>query len=178
MALTFIASATASASATLEFTSGIDSTYNEYQFQFVNMHPESNGKNWEFQVNADGETGFNETITSTSFLTYIGEGGGTGEMEYRTAEDQAQGTGYQPLTGYTGNQNDGSVSGKMTLYAPSSTTFVKHFVSSTVDIYDSASLSTWQTAGYINTTAAIDEISFRFEAGNIDYGTIYMYGVG
>ena len=175
---TLISTHTASSSSSLDITSGIDSTYDVYEWHFVNMHPQTNGVDWMFQVNAASGSGFNETITSTSFLTYYSEGGGTPEFVYRTAEDQAQGTAYQPLTGYTGNQNDGSVSGKMTLYAPSSTTYVKHFVSSTVDIYDSASLSTWQTAGYINTTAAIDEISFRFEADNIDDGTIYLYGVG
>ena len=174
---TLIATATASGSATLEFTSGIDSTYDVYEFVFTNMHPATNGVDWMFQVNAASGSGFNETITSTSFLTYYSEGGGTPEFVYRTAEDQAQGTAYQPLTGYTGNQNDGSVSGKMTLYAPSSTTYVKHFVASLVDIWDAASLSTWHIAGYINTTAAIDEISFKMSSGNIDAGVIKMYGL-
>ena len=32
-------------------------------------------------------------------------------------------------------------------------------------------------AGYINTTSAIDEISFKFSSGNIDAGTIKMFGV-
>ena len=33
------------------------------------------------------------------------------------------------------------------------------------------------TAGYFNTTSAIDEIQFKFEAGNIDSGVIKLYGV-
>ena len=179
---TLIATATASSSASLDFvdgTSGVvmDNTYPVYEFIFVNMHPETNGVDWMFQVNADGGADFDETITSTSFLTYYAEGGGTPEFVYRTAEDQAETTAYQPLTGYTGNQNDGSVSGKMTLYAPSSTTYVKHFVSTAVDIYDAASLSSWHIAGYINTTSAIDEISFKMSSGNIDSGVIKMYGL-
>ena len=32
-------------------------------------------------------------------------------------------------------------------------------------------------AGYINTTAAITQISFKMESGNIDAGTIKMFGV-
>jgi hypothetical protein len=32
-------------------------------------------------------------------------------------------------------------------------------------------------AGYIDVTAAIDEISFKFSTGNIDAGTIKMFGV-
>ena len=174
---TLISTHTASSSSSLDITSGIDSTYDVYEWVFTNMHPQTNGVDWMFQVNAASGSGFNEDITSTSFLTYYAEGGGTPEFVYRTAEDQAEEAAYQPLTGYTGNQNDGSVSGKMTLYAPSSTTYVKHFVSTAVDIYDAASLSSWHIAGYINTTSAIDEISFKMSSGNIDAGVIKMYGL-
>ena len=174
---TLISTHPASASASIDITSGIDSTYDVYEWHFVNMHPETNGVDWMFQVNADGGADFDETITSTSFLTYYAEGGGTPEFVYRTAEDQAEATAYQPLTGYTGNEDDGSVSGKMTLYAPSSTTYVKHFVASLVDIWNDTSLSTWHIAGYINTTSAIDEISFKMSSGNIDAGVIKMYGL-
>ena len=174
---TLISTHTASSSSSLDITSGIDSTYDVYEWVFTNMHPQTNGVDWMFQVNAASGSGFNEDITSTSFLTYYAEGGGTPEFVYRTAEDQAEAAAYQPLTGYTGNQNDGSVSGKMTLYAPSSTTYVKHFVSTAVDIYDAASLSSWHIAGYINTTSAIDEISFKMSSGNIDAGVIKMYGL-
>jgi hypothetical protein len=178
MALTFIASTTASASATLEFTSGIDSTYNEYQFFFVNIHPATNGGEWQFQVNAAGGSGFNETITSTIFMASTQENGLYTGLEYKANYDQAQGTAYNQLTDYTGDEDDGSLSGVFTLYAPSSTTYVKHFMATVQDMYDASSCSVWRTAGYINTTAAIDEISFEFDNGNTDDGTIYMYGVG
>ena len=178
MSLVFIASTTASSSATLEFTSGIDSTYNEYQFRFVNMHPATNGAEWQFQVNAAGESGFNENITSTMFRAYIQEDGVAAPLQYQENYDQAQGTAYNQLSDYTGDENDGSLSGVFTLYAPSSTTYVKHFVVTLNDMYDSNSCAVWYAAGYINTTAAIDEISFMFDNGNTDAGTIYMYGVG
>ena len=44
--MVFISSATASSSASIEFTSGIDSTYKEYKFFFINMHPASD-RDWE-----------------------------------------------------------------------------------------------------------------------------------
>jgi len=180
MALVFIASATASSSATLSFTSGIDNTYNEYQLQFVNMHPASTsaGEGFMFQVNADGGSGFNETITSTVFRAYHTEDDATADLAYGTSQDQGQGTGYQKLTDYTSSQNDGSVSGILTLYAPSSATYVKHFTAVTQNMHGNAGSSTWHVAGYINTTTAIDEISFKFDSDNIAAGTIYMYGVG
>jgi hypothetical protein len=173
---TLISTHTASSSSSLDITSGIDSTYDVYEWVFTNMHPATNGVQWSFQVNADGGSGFNETITSTCFIAYHSEADATA-FEYNTSYDQAQGTAYQPLTGYTGDQTDGSASGTLTLYAPSSTTYVKHFVATTQDMYDASSSSVWRMAGYINTTDAIDEISFKMSSGNIDAGVIKMYGI-
>ena len=179
MGLVYIASVTASASATVSFTSGIDATYNEYQFHMVNMHPASDGTvGLSFQVNADGASGFNETITSTAFRAIHREDGADGGMGYQAARDQAQGTAYQNLWAGAGADNDQAGSGILTLYAPSSTTYVKHFVSRSQFSHDGDYSIQFFTAGYINTTSAIDEISFAFATGNIDAGTIHMYGVG
>ena len=178
MGLVYIASATASSSATLSFTSGIDSTYNEYQFHFANIHPATNSSEFSFQVNAAGASGFNETITSTYFSAYHNESGSTSALAYDGGYDQAQGTAYQNLTQNIGNDNDQSCSGILTLYAPSSTTYVKHFVSKVQESQQSDYAIVAFAAGYINTTSAIDEISFKFDSGNIDEGTIHMYGVG
>ena len=177
MGLVYIASATASSSATLSFTSGIDSTYNEYQFHFVNMHPATNGSEFSFQVNAAGASGFNEYITSTYVSAYHNESGSSSALAYDGGYDQAQGTAYQNLTQNIGNDNDQSCSGMLTLYAPSSTTYVKHFVSKVQESQQNDYSIVAFAAGYINTTSAIDEISFKMDSGNIDAGSIHMYGV-
>ena len=178
---TLIATATASASATLSFTSGIDSTYDAYEFRFTNMHPASNDVEFGFQANTAGASGFNETITSTFFEAYLREDNGNSALTYRSTMDQAQGTAYQPLTRDTSFQNDSSVSGVFTLYAPSSTTYVKHFTSRTHEMQKQAAYAAYSresyAAGYINVTAAIDEISFKFSSGNIGAGQIKMYGI-
>ena len=179
MALTLISTHTASASATLDITSGIDSTYDSYEFHFVNMHPATDAVDFEFQVNAaGGATGFNETITSTFFYAYEAEDNNSATLTYETAEDQAQGTAYQALVPYQGSGDDEGLSGVLTLYAPSSTTYVKHFISRINACHRGTYSTDNYTAGYINVTAAIDEISFKFGSGNIDAGTIHMYGVG
>ena len=177
MGLVYIASATASSSATLSFTSGIDSTYNEYQFHFVNMHPATNGSEFSFQVNAAGASGFNEYITSTYVSAYHNESGSSSALAYDGGYDQAQGTAYQNLTQNIGNDNDQSCSGMLTLYAPSSTTYVKHFVSKVQESQQNDYSIVAFAAGYINVTAAIDEISFKFSGCNMDTGTIKMFGV-
>ena len=177
MAKTLIATQTASADSSLSFTSGIDSTYDVYEFVFTNMHPATNNVTFEFQVNASGGSGYNETITSSYFRAKHNENDAATGLDYITAFDQAQGTSYQVLPNEVGSDNDQSTSGVLTLYAPSSTTYVKHFVARFNDAHPSDITMDCFIAGYINTTSAIDEIDFKFSSGNIDAGTIKMYGV-
>ena len=173
--LVFISRSTASSSSSVDITSGISSTYKEYIFILNNMHPETNDKHFTFQVNANAECGFNATITSTLFRAYHLENGSASGVDYRTANDQAQGTAYQRISEEVGNAADESVSGILHLFDPSNTTFVKHFIARTSLNYGSPRDTL--TAGYVNTTSAIDEISFAFTSGNIDSGTIDLYGV-
>jgi hypothetical protein len=182
MALIHIASVTASASATLSFTSGIDATYNEYQFHFVNIHPATDNVDFEFQVNAAGQSGFNETITSTVFDAWhfdTEDGSSDYALTIQDAHDQAQGTTYQEILGYSMGNGDAkySCSGVLTLYNPASKTSVKQFTAVGQSIHSAGITLSIHTAGYINTTAPIDEISFAMESGNIDAGQIKMYGI-
>ena len=178
MGLIYISTATASGSASLDITSGIDSTYNEYEFHFVNMHPATDNQTFTFQVNASGQTGFNETMTTTYFRAKHNEDDAAASLDYVAAFDQAQGTAYQVLPNEVGADADQSTSGVLTLYAPSSTTYVKQFTARFNDAHPLNITMDCFIAGYINTTSAIDEISFKFASGNIDSGTIHMYGVG
>jgi len=167
---------TASSSATISFTSGIDSTYNEYVFKFHNIHPSGDNKSFSFQGNAAAGSGYNETMTSTFFETYHTEAGDATSFTYKTSGDQAQGTGFQLLCKPT-HENDNGVTGMLHLFNPSSTTFVKHWMSKTQTINsDTYSVNDF-TAGYFNTTSAIDEIQFKMSAGNMDTGTISLYGI-
>ena len=167
---------TASSSATISFTSGIDSTYNEYVFKFHNIHPSGDNKSFSFQGNAAAGSGYNETMTSTFFETYHTEAGDATSFTYKTSGDQAQGTGFQLLCKPT-HENDNGVTGMLHLFNPSSTTFVKHWLSRTQTINsDTYSVNDF-TAGYFNTTSAIDEIQFKMSAGNMNTGTISLYGI-
>jgi len=175
--MTFISSQTASSSSMVNFTSGIDSTYDEYQFVFVNCQPATDGVDFSFQGSTDGGSNYNTTITSTFFEAYHGEADNGAALIYLASNDQAQGTGYQSLTQTTGSEADQSCSGTLHLFAPSSTTYVKQFYSR-VNESDSANFTVdCYAAGYFNTTSAINAISFKFDSGNINDGTVYMYGI-
>jgi hypothetical protein len=176
--LQFISKQTASSSASISFTSGIDSTYKEYVFYFVNIHPSSSSDaHFQFQGNASGGSGYNETITSTYFRAYHNEGGTDTSLAYDGSFDQAQGTSFQTLMTYVNNSNDESGVGSLRLFNPSSTTFVKHFIADTQYAYNNPYSTRSFIAGYFNTTSAIDEIQFKFGTGNIDSGDILLYGV-
>jgi hypothetical protein len=174
-ALQLISTQTASNSANLSFTSGIDSTYKEYIFKFINIHPATDSQH--LQVNfRDGSSAFDATKTTTAFYAYNGESSGN-DLSYLTGLDLAQSTAYQSICGTVGNQNDESFSGTMHLFDPSNTTFVKHFIVRG-NTYSQDDLSAdMYFAGYCNVTAAIDGVDFKFGSGNIDSGVIKLYGV-
>jgi len=175
--LNLISTQTASGSATIDFTSGIDSTYKEYIFKFTDIHPATDNVQFSFQANVSGGSGFNETITSTFFTAYHNEADDNAGVTYAGSYDLAQSTSFKPLTYQIGNDNDHSSNGTLHLFDPSNTTFVKHFIArtsaSTYHDYERDSF----VAGYFNTTSAIDEIQFKMSSGNIDSGTIKLYGV-
>lgn len=175
--LTLISSATASASASISFTSGIDSTYHTYVFKFVNMHPATNDVAFRFQGSTDGGSNYGVTITSTAFAAQHSENDVEAAISYLTASDLAQSTNFQPM-GASGNDNDQNTVGILHLFNPSSTTYVKHWLATTnFTDHGDASYNRFY-AGYFNTTSAINAVQFQFSSGNIDDGTIYMYGIG
>ena len=172
----------ASAAASISFVDGassvvLDSTYKEYIFFFNNIHPATDAVILGFNLSIDTGSNYNVAKTTTQFRAEHDEGGSAASIAYRTANDLAQATGYQRFGDDTGNGNDESCSGYLHLFDPSSTTFVKHFVSVNME-YNSANRATnCYAAGYANTTSAIDAIDFKMSSGNIDAGTISLYGV-
>ena len=175
--LVLISTQTASSSSTISFTSGIDSTYKEYLFLFTNIHPGTDNSAFVFQGNAAGGSGYNETITSTTFESKHNEGDSATNLGYESSRDQAQGTSAQIIVQGIGSDNDQCGSGELFLFNPSSTTFVKHFMAKGQCSTDDNYSHTLYTTGYFNTTSAIDEIQFAMSGGNIDAGTIKLYGI-
>tara|TARA_R100001163_G_scaffold64165_1_gene57766 strand:- start:42 stop:653 length:612 start_codon:yes stop_codon:yes gene_type:complete len=174
--MTLLQTQTASSSASINFTSNIDSTYPIYLFKFINIHPSDDNK--EFQVNfRDGGSSYDATKTTTYFRAYHDESDSATSLAYSSGNDLANSTGNQYLTEGQGNGSDESFCGEMLLFEPSSTTFVKHFMSR-LQSYNQANISYESyVAGYCNVTSAIDGVQFSFITGNIDSGTIKLYGI-
>ena len=177
-ALVLLSTQTASSSASISFTSDIDSTYKEYIFKFININPVTDGTPLEFQCSTDGGSSYGVTQTSTVFVARnTAEGGGSADLTYGTGSDEAQSTDYQYISQAVGSGSDECVSGELHLFNPASTTYVKNYYEVAQGFHNSPGSKQNFTAGYFNTTSAIDAISFRFNSGNINAGTFKMYGV-
>jgi len=176
--LTLLTTATASSSATLDFTSSINSTYNSYLFKFIDIHPANDDVHFQFQADTGTNTSYNQTMTTTTFNAIHFEDDSSATLQYSTNLDQAQGTSFQILSTGMGNENDQNVCGELKIFNPSSDTFVKHFIyNGNNNEYRNASYNQF-VAGYFNLTTALTRFRFKMSSGNMDSGTIKMYGVG
>ena len=178
----FIKKLTASSSATLSFVDGssdvvLDDTYKEYFFTFKNIHPATNGGSISFQASTDGGSNYNTTHTSTYIETWHTEDDSSTNLQYATSMDLAQSTDFHRMCAGTGNDNDQCSGGYLHLFNPSSTTFVKHFVADFNETFHNDTSTRAMSAGYFNTTSAINAIQFKNHSGNIDAGDICLYGI-
>ena len=172
-----ILSQTASGSAAVAFTSGIDNTYDKYMFVFIDLNP-SDEIQFSFNASINSGSTYAVTKTTTAYYARHSESGSpySGELTYASSDDIAQGTGYQKISiKAIGNDADETLSGILYLFAPGSITYVKHFYARTMHVGDSPEAMDAYVAGYFNTTAALNAIDFKMETGNFD-GTIKMYG--
>ena len=172
---------TASSSATLSFVHGsssvvLDSTYPIYLFKFFDIHPATDGVRFTVGFR-DGDSSYDATKTTTYFEARHNEGDTGTNLTYETGEDLAQGTGFQPVQRNISNDNDHGTTGEMFLFNPASTTFAKHFLIRASGHHQSDYELDTHVAGYINVTAAIDAVQFKMDNGNVDAGTIKLYGI-
>ena len=175
--MVLLSTQTASASASISFTTGISSTYKEYQFYFINVRPATDTADFQFNMSTDSGSNYNVTKTSTWFGSYHDEADTSTGLSYDTGNDLAQSTAFQTLMSYNGNAADKNYSGYLQLFNPASTTYVKHFLSSASNVGANDYANNPFVAGYGNTTSAVDAIQFKYSSGNIADGTILMYGI-
>ena len=178
---TFIKKITASSSSTISFVDGssdvvLDNTYKEYLFTFNNIHPSADSNQFLINFSADTGSNYNVTKTSTVWRAFLSEGDSSGSG-YVSSNDLAQGTGVQILASSLGAAADHTTQGYLHLFDPSSTTYVKHFISRISTTSSDDQIMDFHVAGYCNTTSAVDAAQFSMTTGNIDAGDICLYGI-
>jgi hypothetical protein len=174
--LKLISSQTASNSASISFTTGLNSTYKVYKFVFVNIHPRTDEANFTFNFSTDSGSNYNVTKTSTYFETYHFEDDTGAVLTYDTARDLAQSTAFQTFIKFIGNDSDENGAGSLLLFNPASTTYVKHFIGIVNSYFTNGGIQNGFCSGYGNTTSAVNAINFKMSSGNFD-GTIYLYAI-
>jgi len=148
---------TASNSPSLDFTTGINSTYDEYIFVFIGIIPATNGVNGWIRVSQDGGSTWK-----------------SGATDYDNAAAQIATSG--TLT----NASTDGLSGEIKLWKPSSTAIHKQFspyyrnVMQTQGGVLSTSLN-WGGVFSLNANA-VNGVRFMMSSGNIASGSILMYG--
>jgi len=180
--MTLIKEQTASSSSSISFVDGsssvvLDNTYPIYVFKYINIHPATDSVYFNVNFSTDSGSNYNVTKTTTIFIGFHKEDNSTAVLQYQTGDDLAQSTSDAILSVLVGNGNDESTSGELILFNPSSTTFVKHFISKSNDYERNNASSNTFASGYGNTSSAIDGVRFKFSSGNIDSGTIKLYGI-
>ena len=186
-AMTLIKTLTASSSADLSFVNGsasvvLDNTFPVYLFKVINAHPSDTSNQGGFVFNGSDDTSshsYDITKTTNFSRAFHFESDSASGVDYTTGNDLAQSTAFQRLThdDDIGDGADSGCSGELYLFNPSSTTFVKHFMARFNGMSSDAFTHDSYMGGYFNTTAAITAIQFKFGSGNIDSGTIKLYGI-
>ena len=173
--LVHISTQTTSGASSVSFTSGIDSTYPIYMFQLINCTCSNNGRGIDIYFSTDGGSNYNAIKTTTIINAYVKEDGSSGTLQ-QIAGVKAP---VQSSDGLFLNYTDGSskgMSGEFLLFNPSSTTFKKHFIGRTNGANDDSTSNDCFSAGYVNTTSAVNAIQFDTFDGNI-IGTFKLYGI-
>lgn len=168
-----LATRTASASATLDFTEFNNAVYRRYEFECENVLPATDGAQFRFVVSTNGGSSYDTGASDYSYART--------EKILAAAESDAggsAGTSTMAMVGNVGNAaGERGVTGIVKIWSPGSA--VRMTARWEMHTFDAA-------AGGINLVSGTgarlanqdtDAIRFLFSAGNITSGTIHMFGI-
>jgi len=181
-AFELIKSITASSDSDITFADGsngvtFDSTFKTYCFKFIDIHGSVNFRHLGFDIQVSGGSGFDEPKISSGYEANHSQTNNGTQFQAATAIDLIDSTNLQAIIYGIGSENDEAGAGELWLFLPSDTAKNMHFISQTVNHTDDDKIRHTFMGGYTNEPGAIDEIRFKMSEGNIDSGTIKMYGI-
>ncbi len=159
-----LSTASASGSSSIDFTSGIDSAYDEYILEITDLAPATDNADIYLLTSTDGGSTYDSGGSDYGFVTY----GSTTES-----------TGAQIILGNgTGNAAGEVFSGQVRIYgaASSNNTII---IPSCVSLNTSGALQPGSTAYFAQRKSAadVDAIRIIMSTGNIASGEFKLYGV-
>ena len=160
-----------SGTASVQFTSNIDSNHNGYLFILSDVHPQDDGIALEMTVSTDGGSSY---ISTNYGFGHKGNTAGNSELSHAATNNDS----FDMSSQNVGNADDESISVQVYLHKPSGTDGHK-LISGTSTVVDNGNTVSSTVFGGMNysTTAAITAVKFAFTSGNIDRGNFTMLGV-
>lgn len=174
--LNLIEEHTASTSATLDFTTCITSTYDEYIFTVANVIPATNNTNLLVRVSTNSgstyDSGTNYGWDAASWRAgagfTVGGAAGATSMSLTTANG----------LGVSNAATGGVVFRALHLFSPNSAALFKQFVGDGEMLYqDGTTRVMLSFGGEYSSATAVNAVRFLFSSGNIASGTIRCYGL-
>ena len=183
-ALTFIKDVTVSGASNATILHGsssvvFDSTYPVYLIKYINVFS-STGQNIAMNFTTNG-TDWNLNQVTTAWVSEHSENDSdVARMDYSESYDKADSTDqvvFNINKGGLENASDASASGEMYIFNPSSTTFVKHFISRANSLSEYPGSTDNFVCGYANTTSAVTGVRFHVVSSGTLSGTFLLYGL-
>lgn len=165
--LVLLETRTASASASLAFTTSITSTYNDYLVVVEDLLPATNGVDLLLQVSTDGGSTYLATNYTGGYWVWSSGGGGAGSTGT---------TSFKMATSQSNNSSNRRANGTIEIHNPLGTSNYKD-IYSRISGYDGSSQYTYLSTGTNTVTTAINAFKIYFSSGNITSGTAYCYGI-
>ena len=163
---------TASASATLDFTSSISTTYDDYQIDLINVIPATNAANLLMKVSTDGGSTWSASTYNWSYIYLKLTAGTNGNVS------GAFDSSFHIADANWSTTSGGGVSGRIHLPNPLNSSAVKVILHEVVQFNSGDSTGYRYTGGgYWATSTAVNAVQFLFSSGNIASGTIRCYGL-
>jgi hypothetical protein len=172
-ALVLLLSRTASASASLDFTSVITSTYDEYLIELVNLVPATDNVELNLRMSTNNgssyDSGANYTNAGIAYRSGVNAGNGaTGSTAIKLLGNAVT---------HSNVTARGGISGSFRLFNPLSTAHNKHIIGQLwLPAADGNFYGVTAGGSYVSTTA-VDAFQILESSGNITSGFARLYGI-
>jgi len=160
-----------SAVSSVDFTSGIDSTYPMYEIIFINVH--TSGGNYSFLYNLQESGAFKSSGNCYEYANQVTTSGGSHEANASTGANDVK------LHGETISDGTGyNMNGIFRIFNPSATDNFKAVLSDVTTQRNDGEATRSSSASYYQTNQnAITGVRFKWSTGNIATGIFKLYGV-
>jgi len=156
-----LATASASSSASVEFTSGIDSTYELYEVEMINVLPATDGADFEFAFSQDAGVSWEDDGVVAQYQT------GTSAINALNLIDDVENTTVW-----------GGASGSLTIVDPAETShYPGGYFTGQRYVATSQSVANADQPFLFRSASAVNGVRVRFDTGNIVSGEFRLYGI-